>query len=103
MALLGAKRETSPAIRSYRWPLWVRDIKSDWPFLTILITALVLSLVPTYFNIIVSFKSMGQFFTDPIGLSFPLNFIENYSVAFAVLWPTFLISLVVATTTILEL
>ena len=93
MATPTAKREAGPAIQSYRWPQWVRDLRGDWPFLLILIIALALSLIPTYFNIIVSFKSMGQFFTDPVGLSLPLHFLENYRVAFAVLWPTFLVSI----------
>ena len=100
MAMPSAKREAGPAIQSYRWPQWVRDLRGDWPFLLILIIALALSLIPTYFNIIVSFKSMGQFFTDPVGLSLPLHFLENYRVAFAVLWPTFLVSIGVAIATI---
>src|SRR5438093_6133709 len=86
-------------IRSYRWPGWVRDLRGDWPLLVILTASLVLSFIPTYFNIIVSFKSMGQFYTEPVGLTFPLHW-ENYRVAFVVLWPTLINSAVVAICTV---
>jgi ABC-type glycerol-3-phosphate transport system permease component len=82
------------------WPSWLRELRDDWPLLLILIVGLGLSLIPTYFNVLLSFKDMGQFFTEPIGLSFPLHF-ENYRIAFIVLWRPFLNSVLVAAATVI--
>jgi len=87
-------------LKSYRYPLWVRELQSDWPLILILVGSLVLSIVPIVFMVFISFKDMGQFLTNPLGISLPIHY-ENYRVAFAVLWRPFLNSVAIAIVTIL--
>lgn len=76
-------------------PQWLRDLRRDWPLHLFLMVGLIISIIPLLFMVLISFKDMGQFITQPLGLTFPLH-LENYSVAYAVLQRSFINSLVVA-------
>jgi ABC-type glycerol-3-phosphate transport system permease component len=73
----------------------IRNLRYDWPLHLVLMGLLLVSLVPLLFMLFISLKDMGQFVTQPLGLSFPLH-LENYEIAFNVLKVSFLNSLIVS-------
>lgn len=61
-----------------------RHFKHDWPLHLFLLFSLLCAFAPLALMLSISFKNMGQFFTQPLGLTFPLQW-ENYTIAFNVL------------------
>lgn len=87
----GMRPGTSAAARQ-RVPLWLRDLRHDWPIHLFLLFGLFISLLPVLFMLMISVKSQGQYVTQPLGISYPLHW-ENYRIAFNVLKRSFLNSL----------
>ena len=92
--------QSTGKIRSYRYPAWLRNLQSDWMLLVILVGSLAISFVPLALMFNISFKDMGQYFAQPMGLTIPLH-LENYEVAFNVLWQPFINSVIVSGLTII--
>lgn len=74
-----------------RPPAWVRDLQHDWPIHTAMILGMIISLIPVAFMLMISVKSLGQFITQPLGLTRPFNW-ENYVIAWNVIKHPMMIS-----------
>ena len=82
MAAQGA-RVASGSARRHKRPLWLRDLQHDLPIHLVLLVGLGVAFIPIAFMLMISLKSMGQFITQPLGLSLPLEW-KNYVIAFIV-------------------
>lgn len=82
-ASLASERQQGPTAPPKRRKRY-KNLRHDFPIHLILLTGLFFSLVPALFMIMISFKSQGEFLTNPLGFPAELKF-ENYQIAFNVI------------------
>jgi ABC-type glycerol-3-phosphate transport system permease component len=76
-------------IKLSKLPEWVRNLSHDWPIHIPMLIGLFIAFIPIFFMISISFKSLGQFITQPLGITTPID-LSNYVIAFNVLKRSFL-------------
>jgi ABC-type glycerol-3-phosphate transport system permease component len=69
---------------SQRRPEWIKSLQHDLGIHLFLGLGLLLSAIPIFFMVNISFKNPGQFLTDPLGITFPLHW-DNWVIAFNVI------------------
>jgi ABC-type glycerol-3-phosphate transport system permease component len=78
-----------------RQPEWLRNLRHDWKNHLFLGFGLLLSAVPIFFMLNISLKNQGQFLTNALGITLPLQW-DNWVIAFNVLKRSILNSMLIA-------
>jgi multiple sugar transport system permease protein len=76
--------DRSRLMRTRRPPEWLKSLRHDWAIHLFLGIGLLFSAIPIFFMLNISVKSQGQFITNPLGVTAPLQW-DNWLIAFNVL------------------
>lgn len=81
-------------------PAWIKNLKHDWIIHITIVFGLLVAFIPIALMLLISVKNMGQFITQPLGLTVPLEW-SNYTIAWNVLKRSILNSLGMTTVVVL--
>ena len=85
--------------RRRKQPAWLKNLRHDWLIHILIVFGLLVAFVPIYLMLSISLKNMGQFITQPLGLTLPIEW-SNYTIAWNVLKRSILNSLGMTTVTV---
>jgi ABC-type glycerol-3-phosphate transport system permease component len=86
--------------RRRKQPGWLKNLRHDWLIHVLIIFGMLIAFIPIALMLLISVKNMGQFITQPLGITFPLDW-SNYTIAWNVLKRSILNSLGMTTVTVL--
>ncbi len=81
-------------------PAWVKNLKHDWLIHILIVFGLLIAFIPIALMLLISVKNMGQFITQPLALTMPIEW-SNYTIAWNVLKRSILNSLGMTTVTVI--
>jgi ABC-type glycerol-3-phosphate transport system permease component len=86
--------------RRRKRPGWLKNLRQDWLIHILIIFGMFIAFIPIALMLLISVKNMGQFITQPLGITLPFEW-SNYTIAWNVLKRSILNSLGMTTVTVL--
>lgn len=79
---------------------WLKNLRHDWLIHILIIFGMFIAFIPIALMLLISVKTMGQFITQPLGITLPFEW-SNYTIAWNVLKRSILNSLGMTTVTVI--
>ena len=91
---------TKPVVSRRKNRTFLKNLRHDWLIHILIVFGLIVAFIPIALMLLISVKNMGQFITQPLGITLPFDW-SNYTIAWNVLKRSILNSLGMTTVVVI--